>query len=47
MRGATVTGAGFVVRVHRGGLIFKAHRLVYHSTLGWRVIKKKEKFIEA
>ena len=26
----------------RGGLVFKAHRLVYHSTLGWRVIKKEE-----
>ena len=25
----------------RGVLVFKAHRLVYHSTLGWRVIKKK------
>ena len=25
----------------REGLAFKAHRLVYHSTLGWRVIKKK------
>jgi len=24
-------------------LVFKAHRLVYHSTLGWRVIKKKKK----
>ena len=24
----------------RGGLVFKAHRLVYHSTLGSRVIKK-------
>ena len=23
------------------GLVFKAHRLVYHSTLGLRVIKKK------
>ena len=23
--------------------MFKAHRLVYHSTLGWRVIKKKKK----
>jgi len=23
------------------GLVFKAHRLVYHSTLGWRVIKQK------
>ena len=25
----------------RGGLVFKAHRLLYHTTLGWRVIKKK------
>ena len=25
----------------RGGLVFKAHRLVHHSTLGSRVIKKK------
>ena len=25
----------------RGGLIFKAHRHVYHSTLGSRVVKKK------
>ena len=24
-------------------LVFKAHRLVYHSTLGLRVIKKKKK----
>ena len=24
----------------RGGLVFKAHRLLYHSTLGLRVIKK-------
>jgi len=24
----------------RGGLVFKAHRLVYHSTLGSRVIKR-------
>jgi len=23
--------------------VFKAHRLVYHSTLGWRVINKKKK----
>jgi len=23
------------------GLVCKAHRLVYHSTLGWRVMKKK------
>ena len=27
----------------RGGLVFKASRLVYHSTLGLRVIKKKKK----
>jgi len=27
----------------RGGLVFTAHRLVYHSTLGLRVIKKKKK----
>ena len=24
------------------GLVFKAHRLVYHSTLGVRVMKKKD-----
>ena len=27
----------------RGGLVFKAHRLLYHSTLSLRVIKKKRK----
>ena len=27
----------------RGGLVFKAHRLLYHSTLGSRVIKKKRR----
>ena len=27
----------------RGELVFKAHRLLYHSTLGLRVIKKKKK----
>ena len=26
----------------RDGLVFKAHRLLYHSTLGLRVIKKKK-----
>ena len=26
----------------RGGLVFKAHRLVYHSTLGLRLIEKKK-----
>ena len=28
---------------HQGGLIFKASRLLYHSTLGSRVIKKNKK----
>ena len=28
----------------RRGLVFKAHRLLYHSTLGSRVIKKKKKY---
>jgi len=32
------------VKRFRGGLVFKAHRLLYHSTLGFRVIKKKKKF---
>jgi len=27
----------------RGGLVFKGYRLVYHSTLGLRVIKMKKK----
>jgi len=31
------------VKRFRGGLVFKAYRLVYHSTLGLRVIKKKKK----
>jgi len=30
------------VKRFRGGLVLKAHRLLYHSTLGLRVIKKKE-----
>jgi hypothetical protein len=29
----------------RGGLVFKAHRLLYHSTLGLRVVKKKKKTV--
>ena len=49
--GSGVSGAGFGVRslefrnVHRfrGGLVFQAHRLLCHSTLGFRVIKKKKK----
>ena len=27
----------------RGGLVFRAHRLLYHSTLGSRVTKKRKK----
>ena len=27
----------------RGGIVWKAHRLLYHSTLGTRVIKKNKK----
>ena len=27
----------------RGGLVFKAHRRLYHSTLGLRVIKRQKK----
>jgi len=30
------------VQRFRGGLVFKAHRLLYHSTLGLRIIKKRE-----
>ena len=29
----------------RGGLVFKAHRILYHSTLGLRVIKKKNEVL--
>ena len=29
----------------RAGLVFKAHELVYHSTLGLRVIKKKKRSV--
>ena len=31
-----------IVQRFRGGLVFKAHRLFYDSTLGLRVIKKRE-----
>ena len=27
----------------RGGLVFKSHRLLYHSTLGSKVIKKRRR----
>ena len=32
-----------VVKRFRGELLFKAHRLVYDSTLGLRAIQKKKK----
>ena len=32
-----------VVKQFRDGLVFKAHRLVYHSTPGSRVINNKKK----
>ena len=31
------------VQRFQGGLVFKAHRLLYHSTLGLSVIKKKRR----
>ena len=31
------------VKRFRGGLVFKAHRLVYHSTLGLRVMNRRKK----
>jgi len=31
------------VQRFRGGLVFEAHRLLYHSTLGLRVIEKKKR----
>ena len=32
-----------IVKRFRGGLVFKAQRILYHSTLGSRVTKKKKK----
>ena len=31
------------VQRFRGGLVFKAHKMLYHSTLGLRVMTKKKK----
>jgi len=31
------------VKRFRGGIVFKAHRLLYHSILGLRAIQKKKK----
>ena len=33
----------WMIAEFREGLVFEAHRLLYHSILGWRVIKKKKK----
>ena len=33
------------VKQFRGRLLFKAHRLVYHSILGLRVIEKKKQWL--
>ena len=41
-----VESVAALVSAVRGGLVFKAHRLVYHSTLGSRVIKKKRSTAE-
>ena len=35
-------GVGVYLQRFRGGLVFKAHRLLYHSTLGLSVINKKK-----
>ena len=42
-RGQARVGNQTNVQRFRGGLVVKAHRLVYHSTLGLRAIKKKKK----
>jgi len=41
-RADSVLRWGFRVQGWRFRLVFKARRLVYHSTLGSRVIKKKD-----
>ena len=35
------------VKRFRGGFVFKAHRRLYHSTLGSRLINKKKKYTAA
>ena len=35
---------GFRVHWFRGGLLCKAHRLLYHSTLGLKATKKRRRF---
>ena len=46
-RGTLVTPATVQEMLARAELVFKAHKLVYHSTLGCRVIKKKKKDLAA
>ena len=41
--GGAAAGARRNLKRFRGGLVLKAHRRLYHSTLGSRVIKKKKK----
>jgi len=43
---STQEGSCRNVKRFRGGLVFKAHRLVHYSTLGLRVIKKSRKKVE-
>ena len=46
---AGVRGTGLLrrnVKRFRGELVFKAHEILYRSTLGLRVIKKKKKMFE-
>ena len=40
--GSRAQGLGLGLKFEGLGLVFKVHRRVYHSTLGSRVIKKKE-----
>ena len=44
---STCLGESSIVKQSRGGLVFKADRLVYHSTLGLRAIKKKQSIVKA
>ena len=41
--GHSVGGPRTAAHSNPTGLVFEAHRLVYHSTLGLRVIKKKRR----
>jgi len=40
--GVSAVPSKLTVLLGLGVLVFKAHRLLYHSTLGVRVIKKKK-----